>query len=59
MPNPGDKVKLVTKQETVEGMLMPSFQKGVTLIKLDNGYNVGLAKKITGQNLYGFVTKYM
>jgi len=26
---------------------------------LDNGYNVGLAKKITGQNLYGFVTKYM
>lgn len=41
----GDKVKLVTKQETVEGILLPSFQEGVILIKLDNGYNVGFPEK--------------
>ncbi len=41
----GDKVKLVTKQETVEGILLPSFQEGVTLLKLDNGYNIGFPEK--------------
>jgi len=45
MSTPGDKVKLVTKQETVEGILLPSFQEGVILIKLDNGYNVGFPEK--------------
>ena len=41
----GDKVKLVTKQETVEGILLPSFQPGAIMIKLDNGYNVGFPEK--------------
>src|SRR3989338_5491212 len=45
MSTPGDKVKLVTKQETVEGILLPSFQEGVILIKLKNGYNVGFPEK--------------
>lgn len=45
MPHPGDKVKLVTKQETVEGILLPSFQKGIMLIKLENGYNIGFPEK--------------
>ena len=45
MPHSGDKVKLVTKQETVEGILLPSFQEGVILIKLENGYNVGFPEK--------------
>ncbi len=45
MPAPGDKVKIVTKKETVEGILLPSFQEGVVLIKLENGYNVGFPQK--------------
>ena len=45
MPAPGDKVKLVTKQETVEGILLPSPDKKVVMIKLDNGYNVGFPEK--------------
>ena len=45
MPAPGDKVKLVTKQEIVEGILLPSPDKKVIMIKLDNGYNIGFPEK--------------
>ncbi len=45
MANPGDQVKVVTKKETLEGVLMPSFDEKVILIKLDTGYNLGLDKK--------------
>jgi len=45
MAAPGDRIKVVTKKETIEGMLMPTFDKNVVLIKLDNGYNVGFPKK--------------
>ncbi|MDO8655600.1 MAG: asparaginase domain-containing protein, partial [Nanoarchaeota archaeon] len=45
MPTLGDKVKLVTKQETIEGILLPSPDKKVVMIKLDNGYNVGFPEK--------------
>ncbi len=45
MANPGDQVKVVTKKETLEGVLMPSFDEKVVLIKLDTGYNLGLDKK--------------
>ena len=45
MPNPGDIVKIVTKKETLEGVLMPSFDDEVVLLKLDTGYNIGLEKK--------------
>ncbi|MBS3121026.1 asparaginase [Candidatus Woesearchaeota archaeon] len=45
MPNPGDTVKVVTKKETIEGVLMPSFDEQVVLLKLDTGYNIGLEKK--------------
>ena len=40
----GDRVEIVTKKETVEGVLMPTFDKKIVLIKLDNGYNFGLPK---------------
>ncbi len=40
----GDRVRIKTKKETVEGILMPSKGKTV-MIKLDNGYNVGFEKK--------------
>src|SRR3989338_4398406 len=41
----GDKVKLVTKQEIVEVILLPSPDKKVIMIKLDNGYNIGFPEK--------------
>ncbi|HLC52255.1 MAG TPA: Glu-tRNA(Gln) amidotransferase subunit GatD [Candidatus Nanoarchaeia archaeon] len=45
MLNHGDKVKLLIKQETVEGILMPSPDDSKIILKLANGYNVGYEKK--------------
>jgi glutamyl-tRNA(Gln) amidotransferase subunit D len=41
--NPGDKVKIITKDNTHEGMLMPNETNNL-VIKLDNGYNIGIGK---------------
>ena len=46
--NPGDKVKIVTKKETITGILMPSLElkgKDTYVLKLKNGYNIGINKK--------------
>jgi len=49
MSEAGDKVKVVTKKGTEEGILMPSHNKEVIMLKLDNGYNLGFKKKdVTG-----------
>ncbi len=47
MTNPklGDKVKVVTAKETVEGILMPTESKESVFVKLDNGYNIGIESK--------------
>lgn len=45
MAKEGDKVKVVTKDETVEGILMPNKETDSVVIKLDSGYNVGFDKK--------------
>jgi glutamyl-tRNA(Gln) amidotransferase subunit D len=45
MPNPGDTVKVVTKERTEQGVLMPSSEEDVVMIKLSNGYNMGFDKK--------------
>ncbi len=45
MAAPGDKVKVTSKKEVVEGILMPSFEKEVVLLKLPTGYNIGLEEK--------------
>ncbi len=45
MANPGDRVKVKTAKEAVEGILMPSAGRDVVIIKLDSGYNLGLKKK--------------
>jgi glutamyl-tRNA(Gln) amidotransferase subunit D len=45
---PGDKVKVVTEKGTYEGILMPSLEltgKDTLILKLANGYNIGLDKK--------------
>jgi len=45
LPNPGDSVKVVTKDEIVNGILMPNQETDSIVVKLDNGYNVGIEKK--------------
>ncbi len=45
MAEVGDKVKIVTKKRSEEGILMPSHEKGVVILKLSNGYNIGFEKK--------------
>lgn len=45
--NPGDKIKITTKKETITGRLMPSVDmtgKDTYVLKLKNGYNVGISK---------------
>jgi glutamyl-tRNA(Gln) amidotransferase subunit D len=44
----GDKVKVIAEKEEFEGILMPRpdiLGKDITVIKLDNGYNIGIEKK--------------
>ncbi len=45
MPKPGDVVKITTKKGTEQGLLMPSPEKEVLLVKLDTGYNLGFKKQ--------------
>jgi len=47
-PESGDNVKVFTKDQTYEGILMPRpdiFEKGYIVVKLDNGYNIGIDEK--------------
>ncbi|MCH8329691.1 MAG: asparaginase, partial [Nanoarchaeota archaeon] len=42
---PGDRVKVITSDEIKEGILMPNQETDSVVIKLDNGYNIGIDKK--------------
>ncbi|MBW3015083.1 Glu-tRNA(Gln) amidotransferase subunit GatD [Candidatus Woesearchaeota archaeon] len=42
MAKQGDKVRVHTKDEIIEGIFVPSFEKDIIVIKLENGYNIGL-----------------
>ncbi len=44
-PGVYDKVKVKTKDQDYEGVYMPSTTEGIEIIKLDNGYNIGIDKK--------------
>jgi glutamyl-tRNA(Gln) amidotransferase subunit D len=44
-PKPGEKVKIRTVKEEIEGRLLESHEPGLLLIKLDSGYNVGVKKE--------------
>jgi glutamyl-tRNA(Gln) amidotransferase subunit D len=51
---PGDRVKVFTKEEAIEGILVPSpeLDKNSVIIKLDSGYNIGIDKsKISDMKL--------
>jgi len=45
--NPGDRIKVVLFKEEYEGILLesPEDEKGILLLKLDSGYNIGFNKK--------------
>lgn len=47
LPKPGDEVRIVTKDDTFSGVLMPTpdYQEGIVVLKLDSGYNIGIDKK--------------
>ncbi len=44
-PKPGDKVRISTVKETIEGTLLESPQADLYLIKLKSGYNIGIKKE--------------
>ena len=47
-PEAGDIVKVETEDEIFEGILMPRpeiLDKGYAVVKLDNGYNMGIENK--------------
>ena len=44
----GDLVKVITKEEEFKGILIPRpdvLEKGITVVKLENGYNIGINDK--------------
>ena len=41
----GDSVKVITAGEISEGILMPNEETDSVVIKLNNGYNIGIDKK--------------
>src|SRR3989338_2350586 len=48
IPEFGDTVKVHTKEQIYEGILLPRpeiFDDNFTVIKLDNGYNIGIENK--------------
>jgi glutamyl-tRNA(Gln) amidotransferase subunit D len=44
-PEPGDKVEVVIDGRKEKGILLENHDSGVLLLKLDNGYNIGLKKE--------------
>jgi glutamyl-tRNA(Gln) amidotransferase subunit D len=45
MVNAGDKVRIITKDKEIKGVLMPNASKSSTFVKLESGYNIGIDKK--------------
>ncbi len=42
---PGDRVKVIASDEIREGILMPNEETDSVVIKIDNGYNIGIDRK--------------
>ena len=45
MEEAGDKVKIRTVKEEIEGILLESHESGIVLLKLKSGYNIGVKKE--------------
>ena len=44
-PGIGDKVKIITPDEEIEGTLIASSEPSLVVIKLKSGYNIGIKKE--------------
>jgi glutamyl-tRNA(Gln) amidotransferase subunit D len=44
-PEPGDGVEIIINNKKEKGILLESHDPGVLLLKLDNGYNIGLKRE--------------
>ncbi|MBW2969024.1 Glu-tRNA(Gln) amidotransferase subunit GatD [Candidatus Woesearchaeota archaeon] len=44
MTKPGDRVKIITSEQDITGILMPE-EKEFIVLKMDTGYNIGIDKK--------------
>ena len=44
-PEPGDKIEVIINNKKEKGILLESHDTGVLLLKLDNGYNIGLKRE--------------
>ena len=44
-PEPGDKVEVIINNKKEKGILLENHDPGVLLLKLDNGYNIGLKRE--------------
>ncbi len=44
-PDSGDKVEVIVNGESREGILLESYDRGILLLKLKSGYNIGLKKE--------------
>ncbi len=42
---PGDRVRVATKNDSHEGLMMPNEQSDSLVLKLESGYNIGIDKK--------------
>ncbi len=42
---PGDKIQVIVDRKKEKGILLDSYDRGVLLLKLENGYNIGLKKE--------------
>src|SRR3989338_4758250 len=40
-----ERVRIVSGTHEYEGILLPSMKEGILLLKLDNGYNIGIREK--------------
>ena len=41
----GDKIKIITSSEELEGIYVPSLSKDILVLKLKSGYNIGIERK--------------
>ena len=45
IPESGDRIEVSINRKKQEGILLDSHDRGILLLKLDNGYNIGLKKE--------------
>ena len=44
-PEPGDKILVLINGKHEKGIFLESYNPGILLLKLENGYNMGLKKE--------------